>query len=373
MMTALPSHLTDDVLLAEVQRLAGCERQATAQLVAHLAVIEQRRLYLGAGFTSLFAYCLDVLHLSEHATYNRIEAARAVCAFPAVLDRLADGSVTLTTVRLLAPHLTSENHERLLREATHKRKDDVLALVARIAPKPDVATSIRRVPVRRTAPPGATPALPQPAPAAPASEPVPTVAQPTASRAGAPRNAVVAPLAPERYEVRFTASASTREKLRHAQNLLRHAVPSGDVAEVVDRALTVLIADLERRKHAATSKPGRPRHTSRNSRHIPAEVRRSVWARDGGQCAFVGDGGRRCDATALLEFHHVTPWEAFGPATVDNIQLRCAAHNRHEARLYFDPIKAARHPDRVGERGARYDLSRPHSTRSRTSWAIPNP
>jgi hypothetical protein len=117
----------------------------------------------------------------------------------------------------------------------------------------------------------------------------------------------VAPLAPERFEVRFTASARTREKLRLAQDLLRHAVPGGDVAEILDRALTVLLEDLARKKFAATEHPRTTRNTLPTSRHVPAQVKRTVWLRDGGRCAFVGANGRRCTATAFLEFHHQKP------------------------------------------------------------------
>jgi len=147
----------------------------------------------------------------------------------------------------------------------------------------------------------------------------------------------VRPLAPQRYEIRFTASAETRERLRRAQDLLGHAVPSGDVAQVIDRALIVLVAELERRKFSATPHPRRSAGQSDDSRNIPAQVRRAVAARDGDRCAFVATNGRRCDARRFLEFHHVVPYGAGGKATVENIQLRCRAHNGYEAERFYGP------------------------------------
>ena len=85
------SHLTDHALLAEAQRVVAHERQATAQVIALLMELDARRLYLGEGYSSLFVYGTQVLHLSEHATYGRIEAARAARRFPVLLDLLADG------------------------------------------------------------------------------------------------------------------------------------------------------------------------------------------------------------------------------------------------------------------------------------------
>jgi hypothetical protein len=103
------------------------------------------------------------------------------------------------------------------------------------------------------------------------------------------------------------------------------------------KALEVLVRELERQKIAATDRPRGSRGSDPHSRYIPAEVKRHVWARDDGACAFVARNGRRCGERAFVEFHHVDPHAAGGKATVDNIELRCRAHNRYEADLYFGP------------------------------------
>src|SRR5713101_3519801 len=143
-----PSRLSDRGLEIEVARLAGCERQATASLIAHLAELYSRRLHERAGFSSLFTYCLEVLHLSEHASYDRMKAAKVVRRYPSVLGLLAAGRINLTTVRLLAPHLTRKNHEELFAAACGQRKRQVQELLARRFPRPDVASSVRKLPAR---------------------------------------------------------------------------------------------------------------------------------------------------------------------------------------------------------------------------------
>lgn len=145
---------------------------------------------------------------------------------------------------------------------------------------------------------------------------------------------VVESLAPERFKLQVTIGRATRDKLRRVQDLLRHTVPSGDLAVILDRALDLLLADLERQKLAAAARPRPGRAPAAGSRHIPAAVRRAVWTRDGGRCAFTGASGR-CDETGFLEFHHLRPYAAGGAATEENIQLRCRAHNQHEADLFF--------------------------------------
>ena len=318
--------LSDDALIAEVGRLAEHERQATAHLIASLAELDARRLYLGQGCSSLFTYCTQVLHLSEHAAYGRIEAARAARRFPVVLELLDDGSVTLTAVGLLAPHPTAENHRELLDSARHKSKRDVEHLVASLRPRPPVASNVRRLPSQK---------------ARETTRLHPEVVQNDAAVSPAPRipsspsrPAVVGPLAPDRYKVQFTVSRETYERLRRAQDLLRHTIPSGDPAAIFDRALTLLLADLKRTKVAATERPRPARAGAPGSRHIQAAVRRKVWARDGGPCAFVGTTGR-CTERGFLEFHHVVPYASGGQATVENVELRCRGHNAYEADLYF--------------------------------------
>jgi hypothetical protein len=337
MKNPIPSHLSDEQLVADLKSVAGRERASTAQLVAHLAEM-----------------------------------------FPVVLDLLDDGSVNLITVRLLATHLTDENHRQLFGAATHLSKRDVEELVARIAPRPDVASSVRKVPVRRPSEPGAPPApADDRGSAAPLLLPLGPSSTPTVA-ALPPRPPVVAPLAPDRYEVKFTVSAETREKPRRAQDLLRHAIPTGDPAEIFDRALTLLLEDVARKKFGATPRPRAARGVARHSRHFPAEVSRAVWLRDEERCAFVAKDGRRCGERGFLELHHLTPYGALGEATVDNIELRCRAHNQYESELFYGVRKDGDGGSEVRESAATYGRAG-YPTRSGPSrpsigeWTQANP
>lgn len=333
------ARLSDSELLAELKVAVQTEREATARLIALLAHLDARRLYLGEGCSSLFTYCTQVLHLSEHAAYGRIEAARAARRFPIVLDLLADGSLTLTTVALLAPHLTDANHRKILEDARHMSKRDVEHIVARLRPQPAVPATIRKLPAGK---------FPLELVKQPALEP--SVCGDSALVLSPPRPAAVTALAPERYKVQFTVSRDTHDKLRRVQDLLRHSIPNGDPAAIFDRALTLLLADLEKAKLAAVERPRKARATASGSRRVPSAVKRAVWKRDGGQCAFVGAQGR-CTERGFLEFHHVHPHAVGGPAVVENVSLRCRAHNLHEAEQYF----GARLPLLVRESGGAVD------------------
>jgi hypothetical protein len=267
---------------------------------------------------------------------------------------LIAGDLTLTSVTLLAPHLTGENCAAVLDAARHKSKREVEVQVAALGPQPPIAPSIRKVPTRQTLDQAALPADTQRTEAS-ATEPIAPAALPPVLASAKP--AVLKPLAPEHYKVQFTISRDTHDKLRRAQDLLRHAIPDGDPAKIFDRALTLLLADVERKKVAAVAKPrDHQRQHPGTGRHVLASVRREVWKRDGGQCAFVGRAGR-CDERGFLEFHHLQPFATGGETTVDNLELRCHTQNAYEAELFFGPFVA---------RDARecYEIT----TRSGPSW-----
>ncbi|HSC29933.1 MAG TPA: HNH endonuclease signature motif containing protein [Vicinamibacterales bacterium] len=333
--------LSDDELVDRVKHLAACERRASVALIRSLVEFDARRLYLREGCSSLFTYCTHVLHLSEGSAYNRIETARAARRYPRVLEALECGELTLTAVRLLAPHLTPANHAELLASARHRSKQGILELIASLHPRPAAPTIIRRVTPQQSTPASA----PAVAAAAEPETSLRTTAALTSHSFSGGQDAAatmtpqllaaaVTPLAPERYKLQVTLARETHEKLRRAQALARHVLPGGDVSSILDRALSLLIDHLERRRFARVASPRPGPERAAWGRHIPAAVRRAVWLRDEGRCAFVGRTGR-CHEIAFLEFHHVAPYAAGGAATADNIELRCRAHNQHEARLFF--------------------------------------
>ena len=333
------AHLSDAVLLGDLAALVAQDRATTATLLAHIAEVDARRLYLPAGYPSMHAYCVDELRLSEDAAYKRIQAAQAARQFPALFAALAEGSLHLSAVCLLAPHLTAENAGELIEASTRRRKSEIEEVLAHRFPPPELPALVRAL---TATPPG----LQQHAPGHVGSETPEGVG--TTEHLLAPGQveggrATSAQASPERYLLELTIAKSTREKLRYAQALLSHAVPTGDVAQVLDRALDALILLHEKRKfgaithprrHAITHPPRRQRTTARK-RTVPARVRRAVWERDQGQCTFVGATGHRCKAQRFLEFDHVDPVARGGKATVDGMRLRCRTHNQYEAERAF--------------------------------------
>ena len=234
--------LSDDDLLARLADVLLRGRRVEAELVWHLAEVDRRRLYLREACPSMHVYATQRLRMSDAEAYLRITVARVSRRFPVVLALLADGRLHLSAIAKLAPHLGNENGEALLGRAVHKSKREIEVLIAELAPRPDVPSLMRRLPaelrpdgvqiraVGDGPPPVVDPSTPPAAPTVPTTPPTRVATPPAAP-------AVVTPLAPARFKIQFTASGELNDKITHAQALLRHQIPSGDLAAVFDRAV----------------------------------------------------------------------------------------------------------------------------------------
>ena len=273
--------LSDDELLLRLSNVLKQSRRVEAVLVAHIAEVDARRLFAREASSSMHKYCTDVLHLSDAEAYLRIAAARAPRRHPALLTMLEDGRLHLSGIAVLAPHLTNNNCEELLARATKKTKGELLVLVAEIAPKADVAPSIRKLPERRKKKGQEPPARKSPEPA---NEPRRSGAKgtpsgkskPVAETSPADKPPIVEPLAPSRYRVQFTASAELHDKLERLAALM----PGADLVSMIEAAVTEKLERVEAKRLGKVKKPRKSLEeadTSSGVRGISAPVKRFVW------------------------------------------------------------------------------------------------
>jgi hypothetical protein len=245
---------------------------------------------------------------------------------------------------------------------SNKRGDVIERELAHRFPQPDAPQVLRKLPAPRElaapAPDSARASMGEPArtsrqldiaPGSSVSPPKPAHRGP--SRPKDRPATQTKPLAPQRYKLQVTLSEDTNNKLRQAQQLLRHRVPNGDLAEVLDRALDLLVEAEMKRQFGQTKHPrksaeasgakGKPK--SSRSRHIPNAVRRQVVERDGLQCSFTSAEGQPCSETGPLQLHHVAPFGKDGPHSVENVRLFCRAHNLYAAELDYGAAKMAQY------------------------------
>lgn len=319
------TNLTDNDLLSSLKTLMGGERQILARMLAYLAEVDQRRLHLKAACSSLFDFCRRRLGLSEGEAFRRITAARLIQRFPRILGWIERGLIHLSALVLLRDHLTDENHEELVGAAAGKSKREVQELLATRFPKPDVPATLRRLPTTATPPARVGSATVDPTP--------PTGVEGTRTPAPMPKPRLE-PLSKARYKLQLTASAVLRDKLERARELMRHRNPNGDLAVVLERAIDLLIADLEKDR---IGKAARPQKTKRAAKpeHVTRAVRREVFARDGEQCSFMSAAGARCPSRTFLELDHIHPRALGGSGEADNIRVYCRSHNQLRAEQVF--------------------------------------
>jgi len=279
--------ISDDDLLRRLLDLLKQSRRVESELVAHIGEVDERRLYAREAASSMFTYATEVLHLSEHEAYLRINAARAARRYTMILTMLADGRLHLSGIAKLAAHLTDANCAEVLTRAAHRSKREIEELVAELAPKPDVPPTVRKLPMRtETTPvaelgPDRVTFLPKSGPAE--LTPPPALVQVRPAPPGPPAPpAVVQPLAPARYRVQFTASAEFCDKLERLTALMRPSVADGDLATILEQAVTEKLERLEAKRFAETKVPRKnleDTDTSPSGRYVPAPVKRIVRRR----------------------------------------------------------------------------------------------
>ena len=341
-----PSSLDSNVLALRLRELAGEEREVQVDFLLHLEEFDRRRAFVDAGYPSLWAYCLEVLHLREGAAGRRIQAMKVLRRFPKLEEALRDGRLCLSTIALLGQVLTEENLDDLLARAAYRTKADVDHLVASVQARTAPRTGVRKLPERE---PGMT-STPLPlARAQGRPEAVDESAQALAAASivdrgarelAAPGSACEKPKrTPEtravtdtQWSLRVTIDRTCKEDLETLKSLLAHKVPDADLAAVLHEAIRCAIEKHGKRKGAVALARKANRSTPVANRSaatsaIPSEVRREVWTRDGGRCAFIAADGRRCNSRWKLELDHIHPAALGGPSTVENLRIACRPHN----------------------------------------------
>lgn len=338
------SRMSDESLISEVKRLVGDECRSMATFLAHLAEVDDRRLYAKLGSSSLFAFLTKELHLSEDAAYKRIQVARAAKRFPIIISMIADGRLNLSSVNILCPILTEENHAELLGKAVHKSNREVEALRARYSPKPDVPDMIRMLPRETTCGAASSCLINDQKDENQDSEAKIQAAVDWALKVTTPaRRERSEPISESRVKFQFTGSEELRKKFDRAREILRHKHPQGKIEDIVDEALEAFLDknDPDRKLAREEKRHSRrePRKDESRSRHIPQHVRDVVWRRDEGRCQYVSPDGKRCEERGMLEIHHVHSWATGGRSNdPQNLILMCRTHNQYFAREEFGDL-----------------------------------
>ena len=306
----------------ELQRLTQHERTTQAEFLIWLAEFDRRDLYLALGYASLWSYCLDGLRYDEGQVNLRTRAVHLLRRFPALVEPLRDQRLSMSTIVVLGRVLDDSNVAALIEKASHKTKTEVETLVVSMRPIEVKQEGFRMMHQ----------------PPAPVPTPVDVIAEdpaPVAAPAPLPAARPLQPVTAESTLFRAKLSNGTVQTLKRAAELASHRIKAGDWNALLAEMARVFCEHELKRIAAKTDRPRKSAKPSKNNKIIPRAVRGVVWDRDGGSCAFISADGRRCESRWRVQYHHVHPAGQGGPATVENIELRCARHNQYEADLVY--------------------------------------
>jgi hypothetical protein len=305
------------------------ERAATAEVVGSLLPIIDEKLYLEAGYSSLFAFLTERCRYSEASAYRRIAAAKVVKLRRESLELLEAGKLTLCSMAEMSKVITDENADALLAEVQGLSKRKTEALVARQLPPVKVQHErIRSVHV--------APVVLPPVAAAVNSAPLLFTQEPAVVSA----NVSSTPQQPASVMTSYAFLADKEfDDLLTAVKVHTGHQPLTQILKAAMRSYL--------REKAPKSKQVRGFNTE--GRYLPKHLRQSILERDGGKCSFVSESGVRCCSEAGLQIDHIVPFAKGGRTDPSNLRTLCKSHNLFMAeaefgreKIYFHQGKLAR-------------------------------
>ncbi len=326
---------TARALTARLADLLAREHGALADFLLALADFDRRRLWVELGYSGLFMFLHRELGLSKGAAYYRKVAAELIQRVPEIVEPLRDGRLCVTSIAELAKVLTPENHREVLPRFFHRSKSEAMEVTAELRPDPappkrDVVTKVCAAPA-----PTATELRLPPSSGFLENLPDANCAFETRVLMPQPRESrdVAVPLTADIRRFHVSVSPRFLKKLEAARAALSHSRPKATNEEILEAGLDLVLARQAKRKGVVENPRKAPPPAKPD--HLPAHVKRAVWARDGGRCQWPLESGGICGSTHRVQFDHITPRARGGPSTIENVRLACIQHNDLAARQAF--------------------------------------
>jgi len=336
------SEVSDKELLSRTEQLASNDRWATAELLFHLMEVEQRKLHLGLGYSSLYAYTTDKLRYSRPGAHRRISSARCITKYPEVYSLLLAGELNITTISMIYGVMNDENRTELIEKARNTSVDKVKALIATYRPRAKVRESVKPVSVFKKSESA------KGGQAGKSTQRVESLELFGASKAPAPVKPEEESECSQQFELKYAVSQKLMGKIDRAKNLLSNTV-KGEVSleKLMDVALEHLLEKRcprrrqERRDKRALAKQKGVKKAkitpekSPSKGSVPAETADLVYIQAGGQCTYVGEDKVRCCRKSKLTIEHMRARARGGDESMPNLTLYCSYHNQYSADKVF--------------------------------------
>ena len=309
------------------ESLANAERGTNADIILHLMIVQERQLYVPAGYDSLFSYCVGKLGFSRSTAYRRKAMVDKAGDFPELIERLRDGRLHLCAAAKIAAHLEAETGAELLEAVVGMSHREVEVYLvkrrpAKVSVNVDTKSAVKnelKLDMDET----------------------PAAAKPIVTKA----KTIVRPLTETTNRVSVTLSDETLANLKRAKELLGNK--SDD--EILLKALEQLLDKVApERRHARRAQRHHTPKPSKPSRRGTLADRDKTAVADGCCCSYVSKDGVHCNARAFLEIDHIQPWSLGGPSTAENYRVLCRAHHAYLSTQTFGRRPASPRPSARG-------------------------
>jgi 5-methylcytosine-specific restriction endonuclease McrA len=315
---------------ARLYEIRKGERAFLVEFLDNLIEMDQRKIHLELGYSTVFVYCTEHLRMPKSTTWRRTTCAKLMARFPVLREYLADGRLCERTLPLLRGVLEEARLGEILDRAAGRTEEQIEELVVALAPRPVPQDLFRKLP----APAGSRrePVEQSPEVARQASLPLPAPSKPPAR---------IEPVAPELHVLRMTVGSDFKADLEAVRDELSHKLPGASFEEILHECIRVTLEACRKRRRG-TGKKTTFTPPPQDSRYIPVAVADAVWKRDEGRCAYVGPTGHRCNSRYQVQVHHEDPHGKGGPTTAQNCSLRCRQHNLYAAERDYGAEHVAR-------------------------------
>lgn len=311
------THLSDNLLLKNTQHLAQKERETTLEVLHHLREVERRSLFAVLAYQSLFEYAVKELKYSAGAAQRRIVSMRLLKELPEIEHKVEKGELSLSALSQAQVFFRQENSS--------------------IDAKREILSSLENKSTRE-------------------------VERELVSRCAEPERLIPEKLravSATHTELKILVEESFLSELDELRGLLAAKIPSASVKEILAYALKCTLKEIKPKAPKSKEKektagctvktPLNLQPKPKSNRYVAVEVRRAVWQRDKGQCGFMNPMTKKlCASKHGLELDHIHPHALGGDPTVENLRLRCRAHNQLGAVQSFGRSKMSSFVNRMG-------------------------
>ena len=322
---------SDSELLVELQKLVSEERKLTTQILWHLKEVENRKLFLAQGYSSLFDYCVRVLSYSESGAVRRISSMRLLRDIPQVEEAIDSGKLNLSKLaqaqqffnqeKKMGKTLDADEKKTILSQLETKSTRECETFFASLSPESPPKDRERVLTETLT-------------------------------------------------EIKFVANATLMKKLNRFKELNSHVQQNPSYQELFEYLVDFALKEKDplsekqlkegifkknslpnqglspnegidlAQTHTSAHHPSTPHHSNNSSNHhprmIPTALKRLIWSRDQGKCTFKSETtGKICGSQFQVQIDHILPVGRGGKSTEDNLRLVCREHNIFLAKQVF--------------------------------------